>query len=179
MRRPAPSTRSSDATTDRAKRSGQRAHARAQAARSRRSASACFAALVVATAAAGSARSAKGRLDGRASRRQRVDADAATAPARRSLRCANVRASAFRMALTCTLTVPLESFRSRQMSLFGLPCTRSFSTSVWRAVSPRARGSMYTPSPSGIAVASGMRDMLPSRTRRTASSNRAPSAVFE
>ena len=86
--------------------------------------------------------------------------------------------SAFRIALTCTLTVPSERLRSRQISLFGLPWTSSFSTSVCRAVSPSASGRSRTPSPSGIGAASGARPTPPSSTRRTASSSTPASAVL-
>jgi CheY-like chemotaxis protein len=53
--------------------------------------------------------------------------------------------SALRIAVTWILTVPSARPRSRQMSLLGLPCISSASTSLWRPVMPRSAGVRTVP----------------------------------
>src|SRR5262249_40495180 len=47
--------------------------------------------------------------------------------------------SALSIAVTWIFTVPSASASSRQMILFGLPCTMSASTCAWRCVRPMSR----------------------------------------
>ena len=63
--------------------------------------------------------------------------------------------SALRMAAIWVFTVPSARPSSRQIILFGLPCTSSVSTSDWRPVSPRSPMVMDRPPAATLARIGG------------------------